>query len=266
MKAALVILALSIAACGPTSGSTTPPPSPVASPVAGNIDWPAISVDDSDSFGIDISGSGSIVSKVNIRSRFGSVTLQGRNVSALVYWKIPFAGYVVYQALALEAHAWSVFWFYCSGSSLTYVYWESTVSSVVSREPMQGSCVSTGVTQSQVSWPAVSMAAPPLVRGLHAQGVQLEIDSGTPGHALFGGRSWVLYPYAIVDCTKTCGSPGWYELHTLLWDSTAGEAAFGIFYFITAQTDQVQLEYGLELPTLGRVSNELFAASWTHAA
>ncbi|HZK74473.1 MAG TPA: hypothetical protein VFD88_10765, partial [Clostridia bacterium] len=61
MKAALVILALTIAACGPASGPTSPPPSPVASPVAGDIHWPAISVDDSDSFGIDISGTGSIV-------------------------------------------------------------------------------------------------------------------------------------------------------------------------------------------------------------
>lgn len=234
-------------------------------PSPGAITWPALSVVDSDSFGIDISGTGAVVSKVEIRSRYGTVSLGRRDVAALVYKKIPWSGYslILYQALAVEAHAWTVFWFYCTGPSLTYVYWESTTSSTVSKAPMKGSCTSTATASATVSWPAVSMTAPAPVPGFRAHGALLDIGSAAPGHVVFDGQSWTLYPYAVVDCSKICGSPGWYELHALLWNSKTGDAAYGIVYLITGHPHQVQLDYGLELPTLGRPADASFEADWT---
>jgi hypothetical protein len=267
VKAAILALVLIAAACGNSSVGQAPNPSASqTTSTSPAITWPPISADDSDSFGIDISGTGSAVSKVDIHSRYGSVSVGGKHVSALVYWQIPFSGYILYQALAVEAHEWMVFWFYCHGPSLTYIYWESTGHSVLSKEPMNGSCKSTSTTHARVSWPAVSMAAPTPVHGFTAHGALLEIDSAAPGSVQFGGRTWALYPYATVDCSKVCGSPGWYELHSLLWDSTTGEAAYAIVYFTTGQSDKVQIEYGLEFPSLGRLSIEEFTATWTHAA
>jgi hypothetical protein len=228
--------------------------------------WPAISLDDANTFGIDIAGSGSAVTKVDIHSRFGAVTLGGRVMSALVYRDIPWSGYslVLYQALAVEAHSWTVLWFYCTGSSLTYVYWETTTSSKVNRAPMTGSCKATNATNASVSWPAGSMPAPPIVAGFTVHGSSIDITSSAPGSADLDGRKWSLYPYAIVDCSKACGTPGWYELHSLLWDSATKETAYGIVYLIIGKPHVVQIEYALELPTLERPVDTSFTADWSH--
>jgi hypothetical protein len=270
VRIAAVVLMLIFAACGgPGVGqSASPAASPVSgSPVPGVITWPAVSIDDSTTFSIDISGSGSEVSKVDIHSRFGAVTIGGRTLSALVYKDIPWSSYslVLYQALAVEAHSWTVLWFYCTGSSLTYIYWESTTSSRVNKEPMKGTCATTGTTQTAVSWPAGSMQAPAVVAGFSVHGAHIDIGNASPGHADFDGKTWSLYSYALVDCSKICGSPGWYELHSLLWDSATGETAYGIVYLITGQTHRVELEYALELPTLGRPANAAFDADWSHS-
>ena len=259
-----VALILSLAACGnPAVGH-----SPASfSPAPGPITWPAIALDDTNAFGIDISGSGTQVSKVDIHSRFGAVTLNGRVLSALVYKDIPWNSYslVLYQALAIEAHSWTVLWFYCNGPALTYIYWETTASSSVSREPMKGSCTSTGARDAAVSWPAGSMEAPAAVSGFSIHGTHIDIGGAAPGRADLDGRTWSLYPYALVDCTKICGAPGWYELHSLLWDSQTHETAYVIVYLITGQPHHVQLEYALELPTLSRPTDATFDADWSHS-
>jgi len=269
LRRAAVALVLILAACGaPAVGHA---PSPSVSPVSGSpstaaIAWPAISLDDSNTFGIDISGSGTEVSRVDIHSRFGAVTLGGKVMSALVYKDIPWNSYslVLYQALAVEARSWTVLWFYCTGSSLTYIYWESPTSSRINREPMKGTCTTTSTTHTAVSWPAGSMQAPAVVAGFSVRGAHIEIGSAAPGHADLDGKTWSLYSYALVDCSKGCGAPGWYELHSLLWDSATGETAYGIVYLITGQTHRVQLEYALELPTLGRPPDTSFDADWSH--
>jgi hypothetical protein len=74
-----------------------------------------------------------------------------------------------------------------------------------------------------------------------------------------------LYPYALVDCSKICGAPGWYELHSLLWDSQTHEAAYAIVYLIAGQAHRVQLEYALELPTLSRPADATLNADWSHS-
>jgi hypothetical protein len=267
MRRAAVALLFVLAACGPSAG-VMPSPSPAASPVlgsppAGAMAWPAISVEDTDTFGIDISGTGTGVAKVDIRSRFGAVKLGGRVISALVYQKIPWNSYSLYQALAVEAHSWTVLWFYCTGSSLTYVYWETTTSPLLNREPMNGTCTSTSTTSAAVSWPAGSMPAPALIAGFSVHGAQIEISGAAPGHATLDGKSWWLYPFATVDCSQICGTPGWYELHSVLRDVDTGETGYGIVYLFTGQTHRVQLAYTLELPAVKRPTDTTFNADWS---
>jgi hypothetical protein len=270
VKAAAVVLLLVLAACYTSPpGATTLPSSSAAqppSPSPGVIVWPAISADDTDSFGIDISGTGATISKVDIRHRFGTVMLGGRPVSALVYKGIPWNTYslVLYQALAVEPHSWTVFWFYCTGRALTYVYWESTTSSKLNKEPMTGSCTSS-TGQTAVSWPAGSMAPPAVVKGFSAHGADIEINSAAAGHLVLATKTWLVYPFTVVDCSKTCGTPGWYELHSILWDGQTGEAAYGIFYLTAGQTHRVQLEYTFELSSLGRPGAALYQADWSRS-
>jgi hypothetical protein len=258
--AATLALALILVACGNPSASPT-----VGSPLPGPIAWPAVATDDANTFGVDISGTGSAVSKVDIHSRFGAVTVGGQAMSALIYRDIPWNGYslVLYQALAVEAHSWSVLWFYCTGSALTYIYWETTTSSKLNREPMKGTCTTTSTTHAGVSWPAGSMQAPAIITGFSVHGVHIDIGGTSPGHAVIDGRTWSLYPYVLVDCSKDCGTPGWYELHSVLWDSVSGESAYGIVYLITGHTHEAELEYALEVPTLGRPVDTSFNADWS---
>ena len=208
------------------------------------------------------------MASVQIKSRFGTVELQGTNVGALVYLRIPWSSYslVLYQALAVQAHAWTVFWFYCRGSALTEVYWETTANSTVRNEPMSGTCTSTSAFNAHVSWPALSMALPTPIPGFRAHGPVLEIVSGSAGSASIQGRTWTVYPFAIVDCSSICGSPGWYELHSLLSDARTGDAAYAIVYLYADLPTRVQIAYGLELPTLGRLTDTWFDAVWARTS
>lgn len=238
-------------------------------PPSGNqVSWPAVAATDADSFGIDISGTGSIVAGVQIVSRFGTVTMPGGRLGALVYQRIPWTdySYIIYQALAVQDHSWTVLWFYCKGSALTYVYWETTSASAVRREPMTGTCRSTPADLANVSWPAVSMTAPAPIRGFRATGPLLTIGDGIVGSAAIDGRLWALYPYAVVDCSHICGSPGWFELHSFLWDAGTGDAAYAIVYLTTGQPNEARISYGLELPTLGRLPDTTFSAAWARTA
>jgi hypothetical protein len=74
-----------------------------------------------------------------------------------------------------------------------------------------------------------------------------------------------VFPFTVVDCSKSCGTPGWYELHSILWESETGEIAYGIFYLTTGHPHQVQLEYTLELPSLERLDSALYEADWSRA-
>jgi hypothetical protein len=280
--ALLAIAGIALGACGASPSAATSSPatastsasaasplaSAAASPFAGRINLPSISANDTDSFGIDISGTGSVVSNVDIKSRFGTVSLAGQSVEALVYEKIPWSdfSFVIYQAVAVQAHALTVFWFYCKGSTLTDAFWESTTSSKVLTEPMTGTCTSAAALNVKVSWPALSMAVPAAVAGFRAQGPGIDVGDASPGSALLDGRTWTLYPYAIVDCSKICGASGWYELHSLLWESKTGSAAYGILYLFPGQPNEVRLSYGLELRTLRRLADTTYNNSvWSHS-
>ena len=65
------------------------------------------------------------------------------------------------------------------------------------------------------------------------------------------GRSWQVYPFDLIDCSTTCGSPGWYELHSIYWDTNSTETCFGIFYLESNSPSAVPLDYSICLPNLG---------------
>ena len=62
--------------------------------------------------------------------------------------------------------------------------------------------------------------------------------------SFFEGDS-VALPFHTVDCRTGCGTPGWYELHTILWNQALQEVGFEIVYL----DDQgVRWANGITLP------------------
>src|SRR5439155_4137103 len=78
-------------------------------------------------------------------------------------------------------------------------------------------------------------------------GPKVSIPQGKPGTVELGAPMTVL-AFNDVDCS-TCGTPGWLELHSLLWDPSKQRACFGIFY-LREPGKPVLLEYALTLPDL----------------
>ena len=71
------------------------------------------------------------------------------------------------------------------------------------------------------------------------------------GALTFGGRTLPLIVFGDVDCSTNCGSPGWYELHSVVWDDAQQRAIFVIVYLILGSMNDVELAYARSLPDLG---------------
>ena len=73
--------------------------------------------------------------------------------------------------------------------------------------------------------------------------------------------------FNTVDCSATCGTPGWYELHTRVWNDATHAATFVIVYLRLDDPTHVLLAYALRLPTLDDpFRNVLLPATWTGTA
>lgn len=217
-------------------------------------------------FTVDIAGAGSgVVGEVAIGGGTGTVVVKGAKLPALVYERQPFGEYVLYQALAVAADRWYVLWAYCRGPQLSYVYYEGTDGTAIAYEPASGTCAeSESPSAPSIAFPALDMPIPPLLQGFEVTGPDVDIRDGAPGELRLGGPPLTVLPFDSVDCTQDCGTPGWREIHALLWDRKRERACFGIFYLFD-QATPVLLTYSLTLPDLsdpaGRL--ELAGTTWT---
>jgi hypothetical protein len=214
---------------------------------------------------VNLAGSAtSVIGNVAITNGVGTVQISGQTVSALVYERQPFGAYTLYQTLAVSPDRIHVLWFYCLTNTLAFVYYEGTGGTAVLEQMATGTCADTNTMESQpVSFPAVDMPIPALVTGYTVTGASIEIPSGAPGW-VNRGKTWTVLVFATVDCSMTCGPPGWWELHALLWDPAAPALAYGIFY-LEVPGGPVVLDYlSPVLPTLGSSSSPNFIATYTH--
>jgi hypothetical protein len=215
-------------------------------------------------FDIAISGAGSaFVGAVDLFEASGSIELGGVAYDALIYEQQPFAPWVLYQTLAVASDRWFVVWHYCNGDALEWIWYEGTDGTALTVEPASGTCAAgPGPIAAAVNFDAVDMPLPPLVDGFTIFGANVDIGGAAPGHVTLGSDHLVL-PFEHVDCTTTCGTPGWRELHALLWDVPAARACFGIFYLFD-DDPQVLLTYAITLPDLSDpVGNTLLDATWS---
>jgi hypothetical protein len=214
---------------------------------------------------VQISGQGSDeIGKVQITSSVGTIDFQGASLSALTYEVQSLAGETLYQTLAVGSDSLAVFWIYCQAGEINYLYREDTSGVAVTYEEGTGTCSDDGKAVTvMISLPAFVLNPPPgLVPDVVMQGAGIAYDGGAPGFAELAGSRWTFFPFNTVDCA-TCGTPGWFEVHSLLWDASASQAGFGIFYMIDGDADSVQLSYSLILPTLASLDTTL-PATWSH--
>lgn len=195
----------------------------------------------------------------------GTLQIDGTSLASFLYMTVPFAGYVLYQGFAVGAGRWDVFWLYCQGTGLAHIYDEGISGPELFVRPASGSCNGTdAVATAQVALPALAMPAPVPFGGYTVTGPDVTVHADGTGSLTLDGRTLPLVVFGEVDCSTICGAPGWYELHSIVWDEAQRRAIFLIVYLINDRTDVVQLTYARSLPDLGDpIGTRNLQARWT---
>ncbi len=189
---------------------------------------------------------------VSIASNQGTVSFGGRGpFQAFLYNRIQFpaANSVVYGGLGVENGTWYPFYLYCSADGrLTRVYGEMTDRDVDVDDDVDGTCTDQGVApMAPVSLAANTLSPVALTCGFSVHGPETSIDleGSQNGSATFLGTDSTALPFHTVDCRTGCGTPGWYELHTIVWNQVRQAAGFEIIYL---DDTGVSTSNGIELP------------------
>jgi hypothetical protein len=244
--------------------------------------------------GFDVTAHGTSagpVSRVDLTDNTGWVHFGDRIADGLAYAQQPFFEFTLYQVISTEADQWRVLWLYCMGPNLVFIYHESTTGPS-GLDDASGSCTANAapappgpgvpppgdgspprvgpppappppppLPDTVVHLADTDMRYPKLVDGYDIDGPSLHLNRGGPGSIVIDGHQLVLLPFADVDCSQDCGFPGWYELHTLLWDPARQQATFAILYLIVGTSDSVALHYALTLPTATLVPSLTFTGT-----
>lgn len=231
---------------------------------------------------VDIEGSAGRIGEIAITDGYGHVTIDGTRMNALPYERIPWAVVdgVLYQVLAVSPDALYVIWIYCSDAGpIDTVWWLGTDGTPLHETGASGTCSDGGWTgevrsRPQVTFPAANLSIPKLQDGFSVEGPGIDIPAGGPGKIVFENNpyssaytgfpetTYEAYMFASVDCSTRCGGNGWFELHGLLWNASAGRAFFGIVY-LRESSHPVTVSYLISLPELHRVGDNFFdEATW----
>jgi len=253
-----------------TPGATptaTPTGTPAAPSMPATISIGATSATVSFPFAVGASASSSAPhGAVSFSGNTGSLYLEGATLAAAVYERQIWDdfGYTLYQGLAIGASRWDVFWLYCQGSTLRYVWHEGAGGPAMHYVNANGTCSGTSAaTSAAVSLPAMTLAVPPPVAGYTISGTGIGLADGATGFLRVGSKTLPFVPFEDVDCTA-CGTPGWYELHSLAWDEEEQRAIFVILYLDLAYPGRVFAAYARSLPDFGDPIGAVeLAATWS---
>src|SRR5262245_45519568 len=191
---------------------------------------------------------------VSIVSNQGTVSLGGRGpFQAFVFAQgtVRAANSIVYTGLGVENGTWYPFFLYCSADGrLTKVYGERTDRDVSVFDDVVGTCTDQDVApMSPVSLAANTLTPVALTCGLsvHAPAPNsVDLEGSQNGSMVsFGGDSIAL-PFHTVDCRGACGTPGWYEVHTIVWNQVQQQVGFVVLYLLA--DGSVRWANQIELP------------------
>ncbi|HEY1550827.1 MAG TPA: hypothetical protein VGG28_23520 [Kofleriaceae bacterium] len=213
---------------------------------------------------IDGSGTPPELGPVSIDADTGAITIDGESGDTALYNTELFSGYQIFGSVVISPDRWAIAYPYCMGDSLVDVYTELVGSGGFVLMPATGSCTeSMSPADTVVDLPAFTIPMPAASGDATVSGSEIELDHGS-GQIAIDGAMQPAVVFNTVDCSTTCGSPGWYELHTLVWDAASEAATFVIVYLEIGTPGSVQLSYGLRLPTLDDpFDNEVLDATWT---
>ena len=191
---------------------------------------------------------------VSIVSNQGTVSFGGRGpFPAFVYNRVPFpaAGAITYGGLGVENGTWFPFVLYCSGDGrLTKVFGERTDQDVAVFDDVEGTCTDEGVaSMAPVPLAANTLSPVALTCGFSVHGAApalVELEGSQNGRIAFFAGEAIALPFHTVDCRAGCGTPGWYELHTIVWNQARQEVGFEIIYL--NGDGSVSTFNGIELP------------------
>jgi hypothetical protein len=179
-----------------------------------------------------------------------------------MYWDAISAD--VYSGLGVSSTELVPIWFYCNGSGWITVWYESTADGTMRCALALGTCSDArSATTQYVELPASTLALDHLVTSFTVSGSQVSVDGSGRGSMTFAEATWNLAVFGAVDCTS-CGTPGWYELHSLYWRRDSPDICFGILY-LTPGSQIVQLAWSMCLPSLADPTGGSigFDATWT---
>jgi len=224
---------------------------------------PATSARISNPFTVLADGNVAVLGTIDLAGALGTVGA----MPAFVYEQQPFGDFVLYQGFAVTADRWDVFWVYCNGDALTGVYDQSIGGQPLVYRAGAGTCAATPSPSSgTVAFPSVTLPVPQPVPGYTVDGPDIHLDDGY-GTITLDGAALPAIVWSTVDCRTECGSPGWFELHLLLWDRTAQRAIFTIGYLLDGDTSSISLQYSRALPDLtDPIAGRSLAATWAATA
>ena len=207
---------------------------------------------------------------VSISRNQGTVVFDERGpLQAFIYERTSFtpAASTLYLGLAVADGAWVPFVLYCSNGLLTTVFGEMTDRDVGLLYDVEGTCSDQNVGfMDPVVIPAHTLRTVAVTCGVSATAPapnQLQISGGQPGSMALRADSATVFPFHTVDCRTGCGSPGWYEIHAIVWDQSQASVSFGIFYL---SATGVTAGNGVTLPSGNPFAGfEFPSASWSIA-
>ncbi len=204
---------------------------------------------------------------IAITANAGTLERDGAQAQVALYNSVPFAGYTVFGSFVVTPDRWDIAYAYCMGGALKDVYSERVGPGGFVLSAASGSCdVVQGSTPTTFDFPAFTIPTPPAFGQATVHGPAIDLDRGA-GYVALEGMMQPAVVFNTVDCATGCGTPGWYELHTLVWNDATHAATFVIIYLRLDDPTHVLLAYAMRLPTLDDpVRTTVLPATWTGTA
>jgi hypothetical protein len=205
---------------------------------------------------------------VSIVSNQGTVGFAGRGpFQAFIFSRIVFsaANTIVYSGLGVENGTWFPFFLDCSEDGrLTKVQGEMTDRDVDVFDEVDGTCGDQGVApMAPVSLAANTLSPVALTCGYSVHGTAsapIDLVGSRGGTMAFFGTDSIALPFHALDCRAGCGTPGWYELHTIVWNQVQQTVGFEIVYL---DDRGVSVSNGIELPGGTMTAGTFPGATWS---
>lgn len=218
----------------------------------------------------------------------GAVTTSEGPKPSLLYDQYDFAGYRGYTAIVPDADRWHILYPYCVGESLHTVWHFDTTSHRFRELPASGTCIGNDVPSVArgISLPASTLRLPVLCGlEIEAVGIDPTAQGARTGETISLRRDQAgttmrrdstgalsesqFIPFAGVNCSS-CGSPGWYEVHSILWSALSRSATYAVLYLFTGEGKtfpsrggRLLLDSHFEMPRPSRLSVGIFEGTWT---